>query len=258
MVGPKDNPTVEPIDYPVNVVAMMYEKIKPKPIFESIIDQIRSQIAKGILKPGDLLPPERQLSEMIGVNRHSLRTALKVMEYIGVLESKSGVGTIVRSVAQDALVQEFTKLAEFSPRKLLFELIEFRKALEPHIAELAAQRATDEDLACIEKAIIDLENELKGNRPRTDADERLHIALARATHNSTFVKLTEPMNSMLEEFRERSLGVPRRRQELLKEHKMIYEAVKDRKPKEAKEAMAYHLRSVEAMLSSVNEDESPQ
>ncbi len=230
-----------------------YTKIKPKPIFEQIIDQIRDQIASGVLKPGDRLPPERQLAEMMGVNRHSLREALKVLEFLGVLQSRTGVGTVINNLGQDLLVERLSQAAGFSPRFFLFELMELRQAIEPYAAALAAQRATKEDLARMERAMEDLRAEFKKGVLGTDADERLHLALARATHNGTFERLTRPIMIMLADYRQNSMQISGRRRQTLLEHEKIFRAVKRRQPQQARRAMAEHLRSVDEMLRSLDE-----
>lgn len=231
----------------------VYAKIKPKPIFEIIIEQIRDQIVAGSLKPGDLLPAERQLAEMMGVNRHSLREALKVLEFLGVVQSRTGIGTIVNNLGQDILCDRVAQAANFSPRFFLFELMELRQAIEPHAAALAAKRATPEDLAEMEKAMKDLRAEFQGGELGTDADERLHLALAKATHNDTFVRLTEPMMAMLNDYRQNSLQIKGRRKETLVEHERIFSAVFEHRPDDAREAMAEHLCEVKKMLSKLEQ-----
>ena len=230
----------------------VYEKIKPKPIFQIIIEQIRDQIVSGSLKPGDLLPAERQLAEMMGVNRHSLREALKVLEFLGVVQSRTGIGTIVNNLGQDILCDRVSQAANFSPRFFLIELMELREAIEPHAAALAAKRATPDELAEMERAMEDLRAEFKGGELGTDADERLHLALAKATHNDTFVRLTEPMMGMLNDYRQNSLRVEGRRKGTLNEHERIFKAVYERRPEEAREAMVEHLLNVKKMLNEVD------
>jgi GntR family transcriptional regulator, transcriptional repressor for pyruvate dehydrogenase complex len=228
-----------------------YDRIKPRPIFEQIIDQIKAQILEGALKPGDLLPPERQFSEMVGVNRHSVREALKVLEYMGVVTSRTGIGTILNNAAQDVLVEQFNKLGEFSPRQFLFELMELRQILEPQIAALAAQRATVGDLLTMKAAMDDFKNEFEKGNLGSDADERLHIALANATHNSTLLGLAKPIMSMLAQFRERSLHIRGRRAATYEEHERIFLSVKNRSPEEARLAMEKHMAEVEKMLHKI-------
>jgi len=233
-----------------------YKVIKQKPIFEQIIDQIKDQIVTGRLKPGDLLPPERQFSEMMGVNRHTVREALKVLEYMGVVQGKTGIGTVINNVGLDVLVDRIAHATEFSPRQFLFELMELRQVLEPGIAALAAKRATGSDLAVMERAMEDFKKEFQAESFGTDADERLHVALANATHNTTFVRLTEPIMSMLAEFREKGLVLKGRRKQTYEEHERIFQAVKNRNPEAARAAMADHLSQVETMLLNI-EDTRP-
>jgi len=225
-----------------------FKIVRPKPIFTQIIEQIKNQILDGTLTPGDQLPSERQFSEMMGVNRHTVREALKVLEYMGVVQSKMGVGTIINNLGQDILVDRIVYAEQFSPRVFLFELMELRNILEPGIAALAAKRATNEDLATMRQTMEDFEKEFKENKIGTRADERLHVALAAATHNSTLVRLTEPIVSMLSQFREKSLKIKNRRQETFKEHGRIYLAIKNRNPEKARAAMSDHLAMVEQVL----------
>lgn len=252
MVQPFHHPTTQPLDQGHNgMTVTAYEQVRQQPIFKQIIDQIRKRIVDGVLKPGDILPPERQLSEMIGVSRHSLREALKVLEHLGVVTSRAGIGTILNNAAQDALLEQFGKLIEFSPASFLFELMELRQILEPSIAALAAARATEEDLAIMQQAMEDFRNEFAQGKVGSDADERLHVSLANATHNSTLVRLTNPIMVMLAEYREKTLQLEGRRIATYQEHERIFRAVKDRQPEEARTAMADHLIHVEAAMRTI-------
>lgn len=227
---------------------MEYNIVRPKPIFAQIIDQIKSQIISGELKPGDQLPPERQFSEMMGVNRHTVREALKVLEYVGAIESKMGVGTIVKSAGQEVLLDQISQAAEFSPSQLLSEIMELRQILEPGIAAMAAERATEQDFAFMEQTMADFTKEFEMGSLGTDADERLHIALANATQNSTIIRLVKPILTMLGQYREKSLRLKDRRMQTYEEHSRIYTAVKNRQPEEARKAMVSHLSMVKAII----------
>ena len=234
----------------------MYKKIKQKPMFVQIIDQIKTMILDGTLKPGDMLPPERQFSEMMGVNRHTARTALKVLEYMGVVQAKTAVGTVISSMGQETLVNRLLTAARFNPKRFLLEVMELRQVLEPSIAAFAAQRATDQDMAALDQAMADLTEELEGRASTSDADEALHVALAQAAHNSTFARLTEPIMSLLSEFRERGMTLKGRRAETYKEHQDIYHAVKRRDPEAARSAMDHHLSQVRKMLDRIEADDA--
>lgn len=230
-----------------------YERITPRPIFAQIIEKIRGQIISGTLKPGDLLPTERQIAEMMGVNRHTVREALKALEYMGVVQGKTGVGTVITDLGPNVLADRIAHAAHFAPQQFLLELVELRKLLEPGIAALAAERATAEELVVMEQALQDFEAEVNGTGRVTDGDERLHRALARATHNSTLQRLIDPIIFMPVQARRRALAIPRRRVEAYREHERIYRAVASRQPAAAREAMAYHLGQIEAMVRA-NQD----
>lgn len=233
-----------------------YKKIKSKRIFEEVIEQIRLQIVNGDIRPGDRLPPERTLADLIGVHRNSVREALKIMEYMGVVESKPGAGTILSDTGKDILKERVSSITRFSPRSFLIELIELREALEPHMAALAAERATPEDLQSMQTAIDDLKEEVSQGQKLSSADERLHLAIARATHNATFLRLTEPVMAMLSEFRERSQKSPGRRPQVFGEHERIYLSIRDRNPSAAKAAMKRHLSRIRQMLENVPDEEA--
>jgi GntR family transcriptional regulator, transcriptional repressor for pyruvate dehydrogenase complex len=231
-----------------------YKKIKNQRIFEQVLEQIRQQIVSGTIRPGDRLPPERALAELVGVHRHSIREALKILEYMGIIESKPGAGTILCNIGKDILTERVSKISRFSPRSFLIELIELREALEPHMAALAAERANVEDLEAMKVAIADLEDEILQEKPLSSADERLHLSIARATHNDTFLRITEPVMSMLAEFRERSRGILGRRKALFREHKRIYEAILAGDPQKARAAMKRHLSNIGLMLQELPEE----
>ena len=225
-----------------------FENVVQEPAFVKIINQIKEQISNGELQPGDRLPPERQLAEMMGVNRHTVREALKTLEYMGVVDCKTGMGTVINNLGQDLLIDQICQATDFSPQQLLSDIMELRFLLEPGIAALAAQRATQPELAAMQEAMNDLEKEFDNGCLGTDADERLHIALAKATHNATIYRLAGPMLKMLEQYREKSLEIKTRRSETLSEHNKIFQAVKNRQPEEASVAMTEHLKKVKDVL----------
>lgn len=230
-----------------------FKKIKQEPIFQQIITQIREMIIDGNLKPGDRLPPERKFSEIMGVNRHTLREALKTLEYMGVVKGKTGIGTVINNVGQDILVDRISIATLFSPRQFLFELLEIRKIVEPGIAAIVAERATDKDLASMTESISQIESDLKTGR-RSDAYIPFHLALAKATQNTTMVRLMEPIMSMQLQYREDVMRIEGRRSDSFKEHTMIYQAVRNRKPDEARAAMAHHISQIEKILYKIESD----
>ncbi len=229
---------------------IVFDKIKNQRIFEQIIAKIGGLVIEGKLKSGDQLPSERDISEMMGVHRHSVREALKVLEYMGVLESKAGQGTVITNPCQEILVSRILRASKFCPKNFLFELIELRQALEPVMCRLAAERATEKDLHDMEEAVDDLKMEIEKGEYGISADERLHIAIAKATYNDTFLRMTEPIMKVISEYRIRSLKKPGRRSATYIEHREIYFAIKNCRPKQAELAMQKHLKNIRDMLEN--------
>ena len=231
-----------------------FKIIKQKAIYEQIVEQIIKKINSGSLKSGDLLPPEREFAKMMGVNRHTLREGLTALEYMGVLERKVGIGTSVKHVGQDILVERIINAPNFSAFEFLEELTELRKIMEPGIASLAASRASKEDLDFIEDAIGDLETEIDDVVKMNAAHMRFHLGLASATKNSTIVKLIKPIVLMHTNYREKAVKNEGRKAKMIEEHHRIYLAVKNRDPEEARKAMFDHLTHVEELHRKFREE----
>src|ERR1700674_2600730 len=99
--------------------------IRKTKVYEKIAHQIQRLIRDGLLKPGDMLPPERELAEMFQVSRSSLRDAIRALELMGLVESRQGEGTVVRDPSAEALINPLSTLL-LQQRELVHELLEFR------------------------------------------------------------------------------------------------------------------------------------
>lgn len=128
------------------------------------IDSIREMISSGELQPGDRLPPENELADHLGVSRGSLREAVRALSQIKVLDVRRGDGTYVTSLAPSELLSGLVFAMELLQSQGLEELLEVRRLLLPPAAALAAQRATDEQIAELHDVVDQLEN-------TTDPDE---------------------------------------------------------------------------------------
>src|SRR5437879_8111842 len=126
------------------------EPIRNTRIYAEVASQIQRLIADGRLRPGDHLPPERELAERFGVSRTSVRDAIRVLELMGLLEPRQGEGTVVRDLSPDSLVSPLTSLLVRN-RALLADLLDVRKMIEPSLAARAAVQALSADLARLEQ-----------------------------------------------------------------------------------------------------------
>ena len=131
---------------------MEFKEIAHIRLYESVLEQIMNLIKNAELKPGDRLPPERELAEKLSISRGSLREAFRVLESRGLIKSKPGGGRFIRELKKDSLVHTENIVLGLEKSSIL-ELLEAREIFEVKIAEIAAKRATKEDVALIEKVL---------------------------------------------------------------------------------------------------------
>src|SRR3954468_595062 len=129
-----------------SAASLSFQAVRKVRRYEQVAEQIRSLIGSGALKPGDLLPPERELAKKLGVGRSSIRDAVRTLEVMGILEPRQGHGTVVRDLNADALVIPLS-LVLTRKRELVTELLDVRRMIEPGLAARAAKNATDEEIA---------------------------------------------------------------------------------------------------------------
>src|SRR4030081_960389 len=98
--------------------------------YEQVAEQIQRLIIRGVLKPGDRLPPERELTRKFGVARSSIRDAIRTLEVMGILEPRQGHGTVVREVSADSLVVPLASVL-IRKREMIAELVDVRRMIEP-------------------------------------------------------------------------------------------------------------------------------
>src|ERR1700756_4012927 len=126
-----------------------FEAIRRSKVYEEVARQIQNHIFEH-LKPGDVLPPERELAQKFGVSRSSVRDAIRSLELIGLLEPQQGRGTVVREPSGNAVMGSLTAVI-MQKRKLVKELLDVRKLVEPALARRAALHVTDSQIAELEQ-----------------------------------------------------------------------------------------------------------
>jgi GntR family transcriptional repressor for pyruvate dehydrogenase complex len=227
---------------------MKFQPIKPKKVSSQIADQIRSSILAGEFAPGDKLPPERELSEMFGVSRPSVREALNVLAAAGMVMSYQGGGTVVMSLVETSAGNPLTGLIRVEQERAL-DVIEVRKGMESWTAFYAAERALPEDLRRLGEIIDGMRNNLEGVKPSEDLDANFHIVIARATHNIVWLHLMQSLFDAMKEFQKsvwRAVYLTRDDHHLLfRHHQNIFEAIREKNPVAARDAMIEHLTFAE-------------
>lgn len=222
---------------------------------DKVTAAILETIASNQLKPGDLLPPERELGRQFGVSRTVIREAVRALAAKGMLEVRSGSG--VRIVAVDeGTVRESMRHFVHGSQLDYGKVDEVRRMLEVAAAGIAAERATADDIAAMDAAIVALENECHDLEKSVDHDLAFHRAIATATHNELFLVLHDSMGEMLLEVRRRNLSKGRDERRLVVEmHRHIRDGIAAHEPRTARQAMRDHLGHVVATWADQESDQ---
>ncbi|UGQ45586.1 FadR/GntR family transcriptional regulator [Massilia endophytica] len=215
-------------------------------LYRVVADRIQQLIREEGIAPGSRLPAERELAAKLNVSRASLREALIALELGGVIEVRGGSGVYVSELpdAADALAEA----AGPGP----FEVLSARRLIEAEIAAIAARSATDAAIDGILKAVVEMEAHHANKSSNEQADRNFHLAIARATGNSALVGTLDYLwsqrgrlwHKLKEHFQTEEL-----RQETLKDHRRILEAIAAHDPAAARKAMRAHLERVTRTFS---------
>jgi len=222
----------------------MFKSVKHTRISDEIANQIKTLIGEGRLKPGDRLPPERELIKEFAVSRPSLREALNSLVATGFLEIK-GKRTFIRSVASESMQNPLSLLIKADTQKI-FDLIEVRKAIEVWGASLAAQRATEEDIEQLAGIIGEMKKAFEEGRSWEKQDADFHLGIAQATHNTIQTHMMSTIYDLLRESVARVFKDRSKVKKLLDHHYRIFGAIKNHSPDKARERTLEHLNYVES------------
>jgi GntR family transcriptional regulator, transcriptional repressor for pyruvate dehydrogenase complex len=208
---------------------------------ERVARQIERYIADNGLQPGDRLPAGRELTERFGVSRTVVRDAIAILDQRGLVESRPGSGVYVRDGGSEAVSDVLGQMLRRDAISLP-ELMEARELLEIRNAPLAAERATDDDLARMAAAIEAMTPGATALR-FVEADVAFHEAVAAAAGNRVLAAFLQSLRPLL--LRGMIAGPERLsvRETSLAEHRAILDAVRGRDPEAARERMRTHLRS---------------
>ena len=224
-------------------------QVRKTRVYHEIVAQIRALISEGRIKPGDRLPPERELAELFKASRNSVRDGIRVLEQMGLIESRQGDGTYVRSVGVEELTEPLA-LMLLQSRTQMGELWEVRRVLEPAIASFAAARITDEELEELESILESQRVRVEGGSMALEEDAAFHYGIAEAARNTVMLRTVDTLVDLLWQSRERSLQRHDRPAHSLAGHRRILAALRRRDPEAAREEMLRHLRDIEERVFS--------
>jgi GntR family transcriptional repressor for pyruvate dehydrogenase complex len=231
------------------------EPIDRSGITELVVQRIKELLGRGELKAGSRLPPERELADMLHISRPSLRTALKALSVMGVIHAKPGAGTYIAK----SLPEVFTEPMHFMTlinNTSVEELFEARLIIEAGLAELAAERATDSDIA----DLIEEVEEMKANTGDPEEflkhDVRFHQAMARAANNKLMSGVMDTVAELLFHIRRQNVAQAKDLEEAIEWHEKIVAAMRKHDPKRAKETLSGHLRAAQSSWAREHMPES--
>lgn len=227
--------------------------IRKAKVYEEIVAEIQRLIAEGRLKPGDRLPPERELASAFGVSRGSVRDAIRALEVMGLVEVRQGDGTVIRELSPEVLVRPLAGVL-LHKRQLLRDLLDMRRIIEPPLAARAALRARPEEVARLEEILRRQEAKMARGDLAMEEDSEFHYVIATAARNDVALRVIDVLMDLLKDCREQSLQTPGRRERSLAGHRQVLAAIRDRDPAAAEAAMRRHIDEVGEVLRLQDED----
>ena len=233
---------------------MPFERVQPEKLSQSVIRQIEKLILRGILRPGERLPSERELSERLGVSRPSLRDAVAELQERGLLKARANSGIFVADVLGSAFSPALQRLFA-THDEAVFDYISFRRDMEGLAAERAARLGSDTDLQVVNSIFEKMETAHSKRDPSDEArlDADFHLSIIEASHNVVMLHMMRSMYELLREgvFYNRQIMFRQRttREALLDQHRKINTALMARDGQAARTAIEAHLDFVAQALT---------
>ena len=209
-------------------------------LYEDVGERLGELVRESHMAPGDQFPPERELSRLLRVSRTSVRQSFVVLQALGFVDVRHGEGVFLRRTR--GFGESLSRMLE--RRRRLPDALEAREALEVKLAELAATRRSEVDLASMRSALDLMEDEIASGGLGIDGDGGFHHAIALAARNEVLLHLVDAMAEVIMEMRIESLSEPGRPLRSLAAHRRILAAIEAGRQEAAAEAMRGHLREV--------------
>jgi GntR family transcriptional regulator, transcriptional repressor for pyruvate dehydrogenase complex len=234
-----------------------FRKLAPVRIFEQVVEQIRDLIMTGAFRPGEKLPAEQELEKELNVSRSSIREALRVLEYEGIVEVRRGSGTFVSPFSKQKKGRiEVAKWLE-QREDTLRELLEVREFLEGLTASLAATHAGQEALDELGVVMQQIKEVIQLQPLDVDQlavlDTQFHLGISRAAGNSLVNELINYVIPAFQVSNKAVLYIGDSLEQLLADHTAVLTAIKNRDSKAAERAMREHILRVKNEVQNLPE-----
>ena len=228
----------------------VFAVVRSHTAFEETVDRLGTAIKLGLLAPGSRLPAERELCARLGIARSTLRQALTALSQSGHVYATRGRGggTFVSDPPPPADPPSPQMLARWR------ETCDERLAVELGAALLAAERATADDLDGLDRLVGDLEEALEDFPAYRQADVRLHVGIAQASHSATIVRASTEAQGAMTDLIAHIAHPPQVLASSNAQHRRILAAIRERDPLRAAREMAEHLQGTEHVLAGLLPD----
>ncbi len=221
----------------------MFQPVRVTRASDGIIHQIKESIFGGDLPPGHALPSEKELAEQFKVSRITVRDALRVLESQGLVQIKVGArgGAFVARPSTGPVSESLTNMLRLK-QATLHDLVEARMLVEPHVASMAAERATPEDVRAMEDAIAAARAaRTSGDRYFIPTSVAFHLALAEAAKNPVLLFAVNSFRALFHEALAALLPADDMADRAIADHQRILEAIRARDGGQARDLMHEHL-----------------
>lgn len=229
-----------------------FKSVGQSRVSQKIAEQIKGLVMEGTLKPGDKLPSERELSKEIGIGRLSLREGLRILESMGILETKYGInsGTYVSKIAVENMVNTFSDILMLS-NITLEQLTEARLEISLINIKYFINSASEEHVRELEECIIETENSLKSGRITREQNIRFHQLIAQGSGNPIFIFLHSSLLEILRKFLEKFDSPPEHSKRVLANNRKTLKYLKERNLEKASSAIRDHILYVGKRLKTL-------
>lgn len=218
-------------------------------LYEIIIKRVKDMIIEGKLKVGDKLPSERELAEMFQVSRVPVREALKIMEFMEIIQYIPGDGVYLKQVAMQDILSKIDFMIETNS-DIISDLFEARQAIELKAVELAAVRRNEADIKIMDAILKEMAEDIARGGDGIQAATQFHTAISKASKNKVIARINDLLITLTEMSRENSLGKHGMAPAALVSHQRILEAIKEQNAPEAKRLMLEHLEGIKETARS--------
>jgi len=228
-----------------------------KQVHEKIVDQIKDAIFDGKLRPGERLPAERDLADMFGTSRVTVRSAILTLRNNGIVNVRKGTGGgtfVARDLGQGEITDHLRDIIKWKNIGIR-DVLEVRGILEPQIAYLAAVDPSPRQVRDIWDSIEELDESFTAKSTFQSHDEKFHKALAAAANNPLLSVFQASLVDLLFTFISRIRWDEQDKRNISLHHRKIAERVEQKDPKNARKAMIEHIRNMRDILSHYPEGE---